>query len=314
MTAESQAPEGGPACPHTGQCHPGFCPCSDARNATTPPGASQAAEPGGSQARVVAPAPGFSSGVSAQAPGLAPSPAEAHGAADTVQLVGVKDGVETVIGTATMPPKMKARELVREMFGAWEPEDGSDADMAFAICEQLIEWMPKNPPSFNVESQAQPKGTHDDLQRRLRDPSISGAAAKVLVLEAADALAAQSPAPAHKADELAAFEEWRNTLHAADLDGKFDLVWRHIAGEGFQAGAAWARTQAPAVQDGAAQRLLRECELFLRVIGLDSEPAAKLAADWRGLLAEKVKAEELADIAALRERREANVPVQGSQP
>lgn len=92
-------------------------------------------------------------------------------------------------------------------------------------------------------------------------------------------------------------------------------------------GLAWRRTKAckelraaltaasPAVQDGVAQRLLRECELFLRVIGLDSEPAAKLAAECRAALAERVKAEELADIAALRERREAShPPVQGSQP
>lgn len=57
----------------------------------------------------------------------------------------------------------------------------------------------------------------------------------------------QAPAPAHKAEELVAFEEWRNTLHAANLDGKRDLVWRHIAGAGFEAGAAWARSQAPAV-------------------------------------------------------------------
>lgn len=48
------------------------------------------------------------------------------------------------------------------------------------------------------------------------------------------------------AEWLDAFEEWRQTLGAADLDGKRDLVWRHIAGTGFQAGAAWARSQAPA--------------------------------------------------------------------
>jgi hypothetical protein len=84
----------------------------------------------------------------------APSPVPAHDPADTVQLVGVKDGVETVIGTATMSPRMKAQDLVREMFGAWEHDDGSDADMAFAVCEQLIKWMPLNPPVFNVQAPA----------------------------------------------------------------------------------------------------------------------------------------------------------------
>ena len=74
--------------------------------------------------------------------------------ADTVQLVGVKDGIETVIGTATMSPKMKAQDLVREMFGAWEHDDGSDADLAFAVCEQLIKWMPQHPPVFNVQAPA----------------------------------------------------------------------------------------------------------------------------------------------------------------
>jgi hypothetical protein len=82
------------------------------------------------------------------------SPVPAHDPADTVQLVGVKDGVETVIGTATMSPRMKAQDLVREMFGAWEHDDGSDADMAFAVCEQLIKWMPLNPPVFNVQAPA----------------------------------------------------------------------------------------------------------------------------------------------------------------
>jgi hypothetical protein len=90
---------------------------------------------------------------------------------DTVQLVGVKDGVETVLGTATMPPKMKARELVREMFGAWAPNDGSDSDLAYAVCESLIDWMGKNPPTFNVTAPAPiasdkiaPKHRSDEMQ------------------------------------------------------------------------------------------------------------------------------------------------------
>lgn len=67
--------------------------------------------------------------------------------ADSVQVMGVRrDGSMEVIGTATMPPKMKARELVREQFGHIDEDAGNDAAMALWCCEQLIEWMGKNPP------------------------------------------------------------------------------------------------------------------------------------------------------------------------
>lgn len=63
---------------------------------------------------------------------------------DMVTLVGVKaDGTEHVLGQATMPPKMRARELVIENFGGIDGVSGNDAAMAFWVCEQLIEWMGK---------------------------------------------------------------------------------------------------------------------------------------------------------------------------
>lgn len=50
--------------------------------------------------------------------------------------------------------------------------------------------------ALEAQLKAQPKGARADLLKRLREPSISGEAAKVLALEAADALDAQAPAPA----------------------------------------------------------------------------------------------------------------------
>ena len=85
--------------------------------------------------------------------------------ADTVQLVGVKaDGTEHVLGTATMPPKMKARELVRDMFNTIDEETGNDGAMAYWVCEQLIEWMEKTPPVFNVASPAPAQAPLTDEQ------------------------------------------------------------------------------------------------------------------------------------------------------
>jgi hypothetical protein len=60
---------------------------------------------------------------------------------DTVQVFGVKGGVETLIGTAPMPARMKARELAREQFGHFEDGDGSEAELCFGAMEQLIEHM-----------------------------------------------------------------------------------------------------------------------------------------------------------------------------
>jgi len=60
---------------------------------------------------------------------------------DTVQVYGVKNGQQTLIGTAPIPPRMKARELARAQFGHFEDDDGSDADLCFCALEQLIEHM-----------------------------------------------------------------------------------------------------------------------------------------------------------------------------
>ena len=75
-----------------------------------------------------------------------------------MQVVGIKDGKETVLGTATITPRMKARDLVREMFGGWEEDDGSEADLAFAVCESLLRWMGETPRVFTAAAPAPSKG------------------------------------------------------------------------------------------------------------------------------------------------------------
>ena len=60
---------------------------------------------------------------------------------ERVELYGVKDGKQTLLGTVPMPPRMRAREITREMFGPFEDDDGSDAELCFAALEQMIEHM-----------------------------------------------------------------------------------------------------------------------------------------------------------------------------
>lgn len=70
---------------------------------------------------------------------------------ESIVLLGVKaDGTEHVLGTVTMPPTMKAREIVRKMVGEPDEEVGNDAAQALWCCEQLIDWMGVNPPVISV--------------------------------------------------------------------------------------------------------------------------------------------------------------------
>lgn len=63
---------------------------------------------------------------------------------DTCDLMGVKDGVETKIGTMPLPPKMKLKEIVRSYFSGSIDDDMSDASYAYAVGEELINWMIAN--------------------------------------------------------------------------------------------------------------------------------------------------------------------------
>jgi hypothetical protein len=77
--------------------------------------------------------------------------------ADTVQIYGVKDGAETLLGTAPMPPRMMARQLAREQFGHFEDDDGSDAELCFGAMEQLIDHMQRA--AHHAATQPQQEGT-----------------------------------------------------------------------------------------------------------------------------------------------------------
>lgn len=60
---------------------------------------------------------------------------------ETCDLVGVKNGIETVLGKIPMPPKMKLRELIRGYFGGSFDNECSDASSALYMGEELIDWM-----------------------------------------------------------------------------------------------------------------------------------------------------------------------------
>lgn len=61
---------------------------------------------------------------------------------DTVNVIGVKaDGSADLLGTAPMPPRMKAREIAREYFGGFTEDDGSDADSCFWALVGFLDWL-----------------------------------------------------------------------------------------------------------------------------------------------------------------------------
>lgn len=140
MTTENQAPEGAPALTKSDQLAlakgagpidvPSWLAGWDAAlaaqptNATTPPGGSQAAEPGGAQARVVA-----------------PSPAEAHGGAVLVPLAVLEDA---------------SRAL-----GAFVSDEGwADADMQ--AMDNLDAYIARHKANAAAAAKAKPKGTEPD--------------------------------------------------------------------------------------------------------------------------------------------------------
>lgn len=62
---------------------------------------------------------------------------------DTVTLIGENaDGSRDVLGTISMPPKMKIREIARSYFGESACE-GDEADMCIGALEELHSWMVK---------------------------------------------------------------------------------------------------------------------------------------------------------------------------
>jgi hypothetical protein len=64
-------------------------------------------------------------------------------AEETMTIVGVKDGVETVLGEVPLSPQLKAKEIVRGYFSDDVEEDGTEASFAYYAMLDLIKWMEK---------------------------------------------------------------------------------------------------------------------------------------------------------------------------
>lgn len=63
---------------------------------------------------------------------------------EKVDLLGVRaDGSSEVIGQVPMPPKMKMRDIVRDMFGepSGDPDACDDASMCMYALECFHEWL-----------------------------------------------------------------------------------------------------------------------------------------------------------------------------
>ncbi len=60
---------------------------------------------------------------------------------ETVDLVGVKDGVETPLGKIPMPPEMKLKEIMRTYFGGDANDPESDACLGVAAGMEFFNWL-----------------------------------------------------------------------------------------------------------------------------------------------------------------------------
>ena len=65
-----------------------------------------------------------------------------------VELRGVKDGVETVLGTMNEPPAMYARRLIVDWFGGFTDGDNSDADCMFELTKGVIDYAQNYQPEY----------------------------------------------------------------------------------------------------------------------------------------------------------------------
>lgn len=55
---------------------------------------------------------------------------------ETMQVYGMKDGVQVYLGEAPLDPSMKIKEIVRQYF-----DDDMDAELAEIVCEEFYEWL-----------------------------------------------------------------------------------------------------------------------------------------------------------------------------
>ena len=61
---------------------------------------------------------------------------------DVVEVFGVKgDGSTVSLGTASIPPAMKRKDIAREMFGGSPEDDTSEAFYCLCALEQYHDWL-----------------------------------------------------------------------------------------------------------------------------------------------------------------------------
>lgn len=88
---------------------------------------------------------------------------------DQCAIVGVKNGVETLLGSGPMPWQMKAKDILKSYGFDDFSEDDTQASYALVAIEELVTWMLKmgwTPPPMithpanatNIGLQAQPVG------------------------------------------------------------------------------------------------------------------------------------------------------------
>lgn len=68
-----------------------------------------------------------------------------------VELRGVKDGVETVLGTVNETPAMYARRLITDWFGEFTNGDDSDADYVRQMVGEVLEYAYKYEPDYDMK-------------------------------------------------------------------------------------------------------------------------------------------------------------------
>jgi len=96
------------------------------------------------------------------------SQVEALKQTDTVELYGMKDGIQIHLGRAPMPPRMKAKEIVVSVFGHFDEHDDmddGDAALCFSCMTELIDYMIKQERTQITQLQAEVEA----LRGRLND-------------------------------------------------------------------------------------------------------------------------------------------------
>jgi hypothetical protein len=70
---------------------------------------------------------------------------------ERVELRGVKDGVEVVLGTINETPAMYARRLIVDWFGPFTNGDDSDADYVRQMVGEVLQYAYQYEPDYDMK-------------------------------------------------------------------------------------------------------------------------------------------------------------------